>query len=357
MTKETLDLRSLHADTLDELASFFLSKMDSQWPTQVERILLVLKDFALRPGKMLRPSFVYCGWAGSGGDPTSLAIRKFAAGIEMFHTFALIHDDVMDQSATRRGRPTVWRALAGFDAQQRHRNGRDQFADNAAILLGDLCLVWSDEMIREAGLEYEAMMRAQPLVAQMRSEIMVGQYLDLLTSGVRQGASHGQTAWEVLLYKTARYTVERPLQIGAALAGAPDSLLHSLSQYAIPLGEAFQLRDDVLGVFGSEKKTGKSRMDDLRAGKATILLGLTYERADSRQLETLDRWVGHPDLQEPDADLIRQIIIDTGALKKVEEIIDERLRTATDLLISCRFPTGVRDTLRVLAESCTHRSV
>src|SRR5690349_8281772 len=232
-----------------------------------------LEDFVLGGGKRLRPAFAYWGYRGAGGADSEQVVAAVAA-LELVQASALIHDDLMDRSDTRRGLPSVHRRFTA-----RHRNagwGGDgtSFGDNAAVLLGDLALVWADELLHSSGVELSDLARARPVFDAMRTEVTAGQYLDVLTQAT--GDTSLERAGKVARYKSAKYTVERPLLLGAALAGAPAEVHAAYSAYGLPLGEAFQLRDDVLGVFGDPAQTGKPAGDDLREGKRTYLVAAAF---------------------------------------------------------------------------------
>jgi geranylgeranyl diphosphate synthase type I len=303
-------------------------------------------------GKRVRPVFSHCGWLAAGGDPAALAIARIGAALELFHSFALIHDDIMDGSELRRGRPAMHRRLAAP-----HRNGTDTAAIdrrgvNAAILVGDLCLVWSDELLHAAGLAPALLAGARPLLDAMRTEVMAGQYLDLECPGDYDWLSR---AWRTIGLKTAGYTVERPLQLGAALAGGDPTLLRACGAYGRPLGEAFQLRDDLLGVFGDPARTGKPTLDDLREGKSTVLMALTWQRASTPDRRTLRELHGNPGLDEHGAEVLRGIVRATGADTAVERLVHTRIGQAVTALAGAPVPDHVRRALTDLAEQVGSR--
>jgi geranylgeranyl diphosphate synthase type I len=310
----------------------------------------VIREF-LAGGKRLRPLFCHCGWTMAGGDPGDEAVIRAAAGLELFHAFALIHDDVMDASAQRRGRPTVHRLMAREAAGKTDSSNADRFGTNAAILIGDLCMVWSDELLH-LGAAPHLMRRARPFIAAMRTELMAGQYLDIDPDAAADTLAR---AWRVIRHKTATYTVERPLQIGAALAGADDRLLQVCTAYGRPLGEAFQLRDDLLGVFGDPSSTGKSNVDDLREGKRTVLMLLTFQRASRRQRAVLRQLHGNADLDEAGGQELRAIIRSTGAAEAVERMVVNRRDLAVAALRRAPITPAVRQTLTDLALAATRR--
>jgi geranylgeranyl diphosphate synthase type I len=265
-----------------------------------------------------------------------------AAALEMFHAFALIHDDIMDGTATRRGRPTVHRALAGRLGAALAPEQAEQLGVSAAILVGDLALTWSDELLY-AGLTPRRLAAVLPLVTAMRAETVHGQYLDV-TSARRAGAD-ASLALRIARDKTAAYTMERPLQIGAALAGAQPELLAGLSAYALPAGEAFQLADDLLGVFGDPRTTGKPDLDDLRGGKHTVLVALAREHATPEQRDTLDTLLGTPGLDLRGAARLRRVLVATGARAEVERLITERRGQALTALHALALPAPLAEAL------------
>ncbi|MEV4560809.1 polyprenyl synthetase family protein [Kitasatospora sp. NPDC049285] len=319
----------------------------------------MLREFLLNGGKRVRPQLCVIGWLAGGGDPAPPArVVQVAASLEMFHAFALIHDDVMDRSATRRGRPSIHRALAalhGADVNGADVPGADRIGENGAVLVGDLALVWSDELLAGAALTADQQARTRPVIDAMRAEVMYGQYLDVVAGTAP--ADDTERPLTVIRYKTARYTVERPLQLGAALAGGGPAVAAALTDYALPIGEAFQLRDDLLGVFGSPDETGKSSLDDLREGKHTLLLALALQRADADQRDTLHTLVGDPELDEEDATRVRAVLEATGARTAIERRIDERRAEALAALVAAPIPAAAAQALVDFADTATVRVV
>ena len=314
-------------------------------------IVEVLRGFLSAGGKRIRPLLCVVGWYAAAGSGDAGAVIRVAAALEMFHAFALIHDDVMDNSDLRRGRPTVYRTLTALYSG---RPGAERLGRQSAILVGDMALTWSDELLHTAELAADQSKDVQRLLDAMRSEVMYGQYLDLLSSG-RPGADL-QHALKIARYKTAKYTVERPLHLGAALAGAASNVMLAYSAYAIPLGEAFQLRDDLLGAFGDPAQTGKPLLDDLREGKLTALMAIAVQRADARQRATLCSLVGTPSLDESGARTIRDILYATGAPAAVEQMITVRRRQAVDALDLCYLDPEAAQALRQLADAAVART-
>lgn len=334
------------------LASFFVEQR-VRWasvPDPVGAALASLGEFVLCGGKWIRPAFCYWGWRGAGGADCA-AIVAVAASVELLHACALIHDDVMDASALRRGRPSVHRAFAGQHADAEWRGEAAEFGRSAAVLMGDLCLLWSDELYHSAPLAAHAFARARGRYDQMRVEPVLGQFLDLVDQA--DGLHSLARAREVARLKSARYTVERPLQLGAALAGATDDLLDAFSRFGLPLGEAFQLRDDILGVFGDAAVTGKPVGDDLREGKCTPLIMFSRLAASAAQREALDRFLGDPELGPAGIDALRSVIVGSGALARAEALIDELTDRSLRELAAVPVDTESRAALAELVADAT----
>ena len=297
-------------------------------------------------GKRLRPQFCFAGWLVAGGSADDPAIVPAAAALEWLQGSALVHDDLMDGSDTRRGRPSVHRE---FEA--RHRDGRREgdaagFGESVAVLLGDLMLSWCDEMFRSSALP--TVPAALAFLDLCKTEVVAGQFLDVV--GQTRATLSVAEAMRVVRFKSAKYTVERPLHMGAALAGAGDDLITSLSDVALPLGEAFQLRDDVLGVFGDPAVTGKPAGDDLREGKRTVLVARTHELTDDAGRALLAEGLGTADAVAALTDLIRS----SGAWDAVEADI-ARLEAEADAAID-RIGGRAPEVLGPLALIATRRS-
>jgi geranylgeranyl diphosphate synthase type I len=311
----------------------------------------VLSDL-VAAGKRLRPAFCYWGWRGAGGEDNE-AIVTAATSLELLHACAIVHDDVMDRSDTRRGSPSVHRRFAALHRGEGWQGDPETFGVGAAILLGDLCLTWSDEMFMHSGLPLEALMGARPIMDAMRTELMGGQYLDLLEQA--QGGGSVERAMRVLRFKSAKYTIERPLHLGGRLAGAVEDVLTTYSAYGLPLGEAFQLRDDVLGVYGDPQQTGKPAGDDLREGKRTVLVAMALERAAPGEAAAVRRHLGDPHLDEDGVARLREIIAGTGALAECEQLIAALTETALQALDDAPLEPAAADALRDLAAAATTR--
>jgi len=340
------------ASVQDRLDAFVAAQTEelSELGEQLAPLIATATD-AVRGGKRLRPAFCYWGWRAAGGDADDERILTAAAALELLHASALVHDDVMDDSATRRGRPSAHEQFADLHDEQGWPGRRRQFGVSAAILLGDLLLTWSDQMLRSSGLDTAP---ALPYFDLMRSEVIAGQYLDLVAQN--NGAMSVPQAMRVVRYKSAKYTIERPLHVGAALAGGDRSLLEVLTSYGLPLGEAFQLRDDLLGVYGDPAVTGKPAGDDLREGKRTMLVALATERASDPQAKVLREYLGSADLDTEGVTALREVLSETGARDRVERLIERLAAAASAALEQAPVDDDVKAALGDLASAVVRRS-
>lgn len=307
-----------------------------------------VRRLVLSGGKRIRPAFCYWGYRAAGGDAQSGIPIQVGAAIELLHVFALFHDDIMDGALTRRGQPTSHTALSQLHEKSEWAGESRRFGEGAAILIGDLTYVMSDQLIGDIPTE------ARQIWHDMRLEVNVGQYLDMLGSARRE--RRREVADRICRYKSAKYTIERPLHLGALTADVArgTQLLPELSKYGLPLGDAFQLRDDVLGVFGNAEATGKPVGDDLREAKPTPLLACAYEKANTAQRSVLDL-VGGESLTDDDVFRIQDVITATGALQEIENTI---VRLRDEALLSVKSGTvekSAQDALTELAFYVTDR--
>jgi geranylgeranyl diphosphate synthase, type I len=319
-----------------------------------------LGAFVLGGGKRIRPTFAWWGWRGAGGAveaPEAVAVLRAISSLELIQASALIHDDLMDASATRRGRPTVHVEFARKHAAARWRGQPARFGAAAAILLGDLALAWADDMLHAAGLSPAAQRRAAPAWRAMRTEVLGGQYLDVLHQST--GDTSARAALQIDRYKTAAYTVERPLHLGAAIADAPPELVTAYRRFGADIGVAFQLRDDLLGVYGDPSVTGKPAGDDLREGKRTLLVAIALERAeqhgrDAARDAVLDA-VGNSALDADDVERLRGLFTELGAVQAVEQRIAALTGSALDALSAADVAEPAATELAELAVTATRR--
>jgi geranylgeranyl diphosphate synthase type I len=307
---------ALVAERVEQRLAELLDTEIERWGALDEDLvepLRVLRQFVVGSGKRLRPAFCHWGYVGAGGDEDDTAIVDIGAAFELLQAFALVHDDVMDGSATRRGTRTVHLDFGDRHVIEGWRGEARRFGEGVAILVGDLAHVYADRFMRGMSDDVIA------IWTELRIELNVGQYLDVL--GTARGDTDFVRARRIARYKSGKYTIERPLHVGAALAGQYDQLGAALSGYGDPLGEAFQLRDDLLGAFGEEAVTGKPVGDDLREGKPTPLLSVATARATDEQQAVL-ALVGSADLPAEDVAAIQSVLVDTGAVAEMEASID-----------------------------------
>jgi geranylgeranyl diphosphate synthase type I len=319
-----------------------------------------LSDFALRGGKRIRPTFAWWGWRAAGGDGTgeqANAVLTAVSALELIQTCALVHDDLMDASELRRGHPTVHVRFT-----EAHRAGAwlgqpERFGMAAAILLGDLALAWADDMFQSAPLTTEMRTAASTPWLAMRAEMFAGQYLDVLAQA--EGDESEERALGVARLKTAAYTVERPLHMGVALAGGDEDTVTAVRAFGADIGVAFQLRDDLLGVYGDTVVTGKPAGDDLREGKRTLLvsLGLSYAARAGRHADAdlLRGALGDPDLTPKTIDNVRAILVEVGAVDELERRIEVLTASGMAALDASGLTEPGRTRLADLAIAATRR--
>ncbi|RWZ61498.1 polyprenyl synthetase family protein [Labedella populi] len=326
----------------------------------------ISRDF-LRGGKRFRALFCWWGWRafrpdGSTSTSDLEAIVSAAAALEIFHAAALVHDDIIDNSDTRRGAPAAHIRFHSRHEASSWRGDPDAFGRSAAVLLGDLLLGWSDELLDEALMSLDdprAARAARLEFNRMRSEVTAGQFLDILEEQAwanRTDAEQLEAAWRVIRFKSAGYSIESPLVLGASFAGAGEREVRSMRDFGLPLGIAFQLRDDVLGVFGDTAVTGKPSGDDLREGKRTVLIALTRAALPAPHVRLLDELLGDPELDAASVASLQATIRDCGALDRVEALIGSHTTEALSALEALPIDDDARRSLRTLASAVTVRT-
>ncbi|MDE2591746.1 MAG: polyprenyl synthetase family protein [Actinomycetales bacterium] len=324
----------------------------------------------LQGGKRFRALFAYWAWVGALENqrltPEQLelsaeAIVEISAALEMFHGAALVHDDLLDRSDTRRGKPAVHKRFENLHSQSGWAGAAERFGQAGSVLVGDMMLGWANELFAKAILKAPSAAAQQAAREQfhlMQIEVMAGQYLDVAeeNAGPTRAAHEAVgRANRVMLYKTAKYSVEAPLLIGAAFAGGDEALLHSISAFAVPLGLAFQLKDDILGVFGAPEKTGKPVGDDLREGKRTVLIALTRETLAPTVVKIFDELLTERDLSDDQIRYLQQTIVDSGALRKTELMLEELADQSLAALEHIELAPNAKSQLRALAQKVISR--
>lgn len=352
---------------------------DSSWVTPLrDRVLTTVSDFLdrccsdslpgahvdiaeevlrglLAEGKCVRSSYLYLGWQ-CGAQPTEATVRA-AASLELLHAFALVQDDVMDESDMRRGRPSAHRAFQRWHHERGLPGSSARFGESAAVLLGDLCLVWAEQMLRESGVGATALSRAWPRYDAMRTELAIGQFADLVNDSAGFPSLHD--VLDVARRKSGNYTVRRPLEIGAALAGCDDTVLGVLGRYGEAIGEAFQLRDDLLGVFGAPETTGKPTGTDLIARKATTVVVAGYELASGAQQRQFKEFMTADHLGAEDVNRWQALISEVGTVQWIEDMINQRYETAVEAVSGlgpAQLDADARSALVSMAAACTERA-
>lgn len=312
-----------------------------------------LRDFAAG-GKRFRPIFAYLGYRGAGAKHQE-SILTACASLEFIHICALIHDDLMDGSDERRKNPSIHRRFEKLHRDEQYRGDPERFGAAAAILLGDLALVWGDRILTDSGINSDELTRSLPIFNLMRDELMAGQYLDVLEGAL--ATTSVERSLRVARFKSGKYSIERPLHFGAALAGATQDYFEIYTRYGIPLGEAFQLRDDILGVFGDPTITGKPAGDDLREGKRTVLMAITHQRASKVQKEKLTTLLGKPGLTANEIESLQEIIIETGARQECESLINSLADQAKNALKDGALESDSKAHLVEMIELATKREL
>ncbi len=343
--------RAIADAVADELRSFFASRralVDSVGP-DFARAAADLESFVMRGGKRVRPAFAWLGWLGADGSADDQRVFRICAALELIQACALIHDDIIDSSRTRRGFPTVHVAYAARHREQHWLGAADHFGSSVAIIVGDLALAWADDMVREGGLTGPA----GDVWTAMRTEVLGGQLLDIV--GEADGNETVDSALRINRFKTAAYTIERPLHLGAALAGADAALIDAYRTFGTDVGIAFQLRDDLLGVFGDPEVTGKPSGDDLREGKRTALLAIALERADAATADLLRSKIG-TELTDDEVETLRAALAATGAVDDVEQRITDLTHKGLEALHASSTRDDIKQRLHELAEAATRRT-
>ncbi|MGW7544083.1 polyprenyl synthetase family protein [Streptomyces sp. NPDC054770] len=305
-------------------------------------------EAAVTDGKRLRAAFCYWGWRAV-GQPDSDALVRATASMELVHAAAVVHDDLIDDSPLRHGRPTPHLALRAAVADRPHA---DDTARSLAMLVGDLLMSLAGQLFATSGLPAAYLARARPLWSVLARELIAGECLEILRTGAGPDT---MASLKVIRYKTAKYTVEQPLLIGGALAGAGERLRAGYSAYGLPLGEAFQLRDDLLGLFGAPEHTGKANADDVRGHRPTALLAETWRLARADDRELLGALLGSRDLDAAGLDAVREVMCRLGAPDRIEHMIGARVAEALDALHGLNVPAPAAGALTSLAHSATVR--
>ena len=338
------------------LNSFLDEKLAEASKIHPESTVLVeeIRRFVAAGGKRVRPAFAYAAYISSGGRSLE-AILYASASLELLHAFALIHDDIIDNSNLRRGKPSVHKVFEDFHIKRGLKGDEKNFGLSSAILAGDLALTFADELLNTAPFPSERIRRAKRYYDLMKQQVICGQYLDVLVPLKKEVTE--KDILTILEYKTAKYTVERPLHIGAALAGAETVDFKIFSSYGVPLGQSFQMQDDIMGTFSTAEKIGKPVDSDIKEGKQTMLVVKAYEFAKRSERKFLDNVLGDDAASDKDIEGVREIIRNSGALTYCQELSNILIKKAKKSIEKVRFEEEGKKFLLEAADYLLTRSM
>lgn len=338
------------------LDAYFDAKIDEASKIHPEAVVLSegVRRFIRNGGKRVRPAFAYSAYVASGGRSLE-AILYASAALEVLHAWALIHDDIIDNANLRRGKPSVHKVFEDFHRKRALSGSAGKFGTDAAILVGDLALTFADELLNTAPFPAERIRRAKEYYDLMKKQVILGEYLDVVAPLKKQVTERDLLT--ILEYKTAKYTVERPMHIGAVLAGAEEDTLRVFSSYAIPLGQAFQIQDDIMGTFSNEAKIGKPVDSDIKEGKRTLLVLKAYEFSKGAEKRLLDAVLGNQSASEAGIEAARQIMRESGALEYSQELAYKLIKKAKGEILQAKLVEEGREYLLQAADYLLTRSV
>lgn len=273
--------------------------------------LRYVKKFTLSGGKRLRAALMYYGYLAVGGKERKKMLRT-AVSIELIHIFLLIHDDIIDNDKKRHRVDTVNFKYQKLGKKISSQGDYEHFGNSMAIIIGDMVGAMGSQIIFDSKFDTNLVFKALTKLQEVVSMTSIGQSKDIYLEYV--GVATEEDILKMYEYKTAKYTIEGPLHLGASLGGASDKTLKNFSNYAIPMGIAFQIQDDILGIFGSEKKTGKSVGSDIEEGKQTILVVKARENSNSKQKKQINDILGKKNITPEDIEKFQKIIKETGSL-------------------------------------------
>ena len=341
---------------LDPFLNAFLDeKLSEASKIHPEVTVLVeeIRRFVAAGGKRVRPAFAYAAYISSGGRSLE-AILYASASLELLHAFALIHDDIIDNSDLRRGKPSVHKVFEDFHHKRGLKGDVKNFGLSSAILAGDLAITFADELLNTAPFPAERIRRAKRYYDLMKKQVLYGQYLDVLVPLKKEVTE--KDVLTIIEYKTAKYTVERPLHIGASLSGADEDYFKLFSSYGIPLGQSFQMQDDIMGTFSSAEKIGKPVDSDIKEGKQTMLVVKAYEFSKKAEREFLDTVLGDDKASDKDIEGVRDIIRTSGALTYCHELSNALIKKAKKSIEKARFEEDGKKFLLEAADYLLTRS-
>lgn len=307
-------------------------------------IMQCIKDFSLRGGKRIRSILIIMAYKSLGGKNEN-AIIDIAVSAELMQSFLLIHDDIIDDDDLRRGGPTMHRI---YTEKYKGYNNSKKFGENIAIIAGDLLVSLGNEIISKSDFDEEKRVKLLQKFNDIIKMTGYGEIIDILL-GLKTNVRE-EDILKMHKLKTAIYTIEGPLHMGAIAAGVPDEQLKTLTNYAIPLGQAFQIKDDILGMFGSEEKLGKPADSDIKEGKKTLLILKVLENADKEQKELIGNALGNKDITKTELTKVREIIKKTGSLDYSEILAEKLVKKAKNIIKNSDFEKQGKDFLLEIAD-------
>lgn len=325
-------------------------KRDSFMAEAVEYV----KKMVMAGGKRLRPAFMYYGYLAAGGKEKSKILRA-SVGIELIHIFLLIHDDIMDQDGKRHGLDTLHTKYRKFGERIFKNKNCEHFGNSMAMIIGDMVGALGNQVIYESEFDPRLLMKALSKLQSIVSMTVIGQSQDFHIEF--RGKATEKEVMSMYENKTAKYSIEGPLHLGAILSGAGEKNIQGLSKYAIPLGIAFQIQDDILGIFGSEEKLGKKVGADIIEGKQTLLVIKAKQKANEKQKKKMNFLLGKKDLKMDEARIFQDIIRETGALDYAKNLSQELVIKAKKELGTMKINAEAKNFLTEIADYMINREL
>lgn len=313
-----------------------------------------LRDLTLAGGKRVRAAFMYWGYKAAGGKEDEKIIEA-SMSIELTHIFLLIHDDIIDQDGFRHGVPTIHKRYETIARQFYKRKDPFHFGNSMAIIIGDMAAAAGNAIIFNSRFSAEKILEALDKLQDIVRDTVAGEMMDVILEA--RGKATEKEISEVHKSKTAKYTVEGPLHLGALLAGADKNFLKVLSDYAVPVGVAFQIQDDILGVFGNEKKLGKPVCSDLREGKQTLLVLKAVEKGNSVQRKFIKNVLGNRNITRQEVEKFREIVVNTGSLDYSKKLAKNLVSKGVSAMEKSAISKDAKDFLVGIAEYIVSREV
>ncbi len=313
-----------------------------------------IKKITMSGGKRLRPALMYYSYIGVGGKRKKELLRA-SISVELIHTFLLIHDDIIDRDDKRHGVMTTHLKYKEMHEKFFWQDNSTHFGTSMAIIIGDMVAALGNQALYSSKFKAEILIKALYKLQKVVANTVIGEAKDVLISF--KGRATEAEILDVCELKTAKYTIESPLHLGAILGEADDNILEKLTKLAIPIGIAFQIQDDILGVFGSEEKIGKPVGSDIAEGKQTILVSEARKKANVKQTAVLKSVLGKEDLTQKEIEKFREIIVETGALDYAKKLAQNYIVEAKKEIIKIKLKKEAEDFLMSIADYMLEREV